>query len=342
MGRVTVKTLAEAIGVSPSTVSNAYNRPDQLSADLRTTILAKAEELGYAGPDAAGRALRRGRTNAVGVVLTSRLSYAFSDPYAVGFLTGLAEVLEQAATSITLLPITETAGEVDVSAVRQAAVDAVTTFCVGDTHPAFRLARTRQLPLVVTHISADPEVSFVAIDDVAAGALVGTHLRELGHRRIGVIVDRDTRAGSDPLSLSPDDVTCIDCSARLTGLRQELPGAELVIVSGGHNAEASGRSAAGHLLGLADRPSAIVGMSDVLCLGALTALADAGLTAPADVSLVGFDDIPAAEARGLTTVRQPIAEKGRLVGELVLDPERPDRRIVLPCELVVRSTTAEI
>ena len=55
MARITVKTLAEAVGVSPSTVSNAYNRPDQLSAHLRQRILAKADELGYTGPDAAGR-----------------------------------------------------------------------------------------------------------------------------------------------------------------------------------------------------------------------------------------------------------------------------------------------
>lgn len=83
MARVTVKTLAAAVGVSPSTISNAYNRPDQLSVELRERILATAAELGFAGPDAAGRTLRVGRADAVGVLLTERLSYAFSDPYAV-------------------------------------------------------------------------------------------------------------------------------------------------------------------------------------------------------------------------------------------------------------------
>ena len=89
MARVTAKTVAEAVGVSVATVSNAYNRPGQLSAELRARILATAEELGYAGPDAAARALRSGKTDAVGVLLTDRLSYAFSDPYAIGFLAGL-------------------------------------------------------------------------------------------------------------------------------------------------------------------------------------------------------------------------------------------------------------
>ena len=95
MARITVKTLAAAVGVSPSTVSNAYNRPDQLSAPLRQRILAKADELGYAGPDAAGRTLRVGRADAVGVLLSERLSYAFSDPYVIEFLAGLSEVAER-------------------------------------------------------------------------------------------------------------------------------------------------------------------------------------------------------------------------------------------------------
>ena len=99
MARITVKTLAAAVGVSPSTVSNAYNRPDQLSAPLRQRILAKADELGYAGPDAAGRTLRVGRADAVGVLLSERLSYAFSDPYVIEFLTGLSEVAERARRS---------------------------------------------------------------------------------------------------------------------------------------------------------------------------------------------------------------------------------------------------
>ena len=74
MARITVKTLAATLGVSPATVSNAYNRPDQLSPQLRERILATAEEFGYPGPDAAGRTLRMGRAEAVGVLLTERLS----------------------------------------------------------------------------------------------------------------------------------------------------------------------------------------------------------------------------------------------------------------------------
>src|SRR5215204_7163549 len=105
MARMTVKTLAAVLGVSPATVSNAYNHPDQLSPQLRQRILATAEELGYAGPDAAGRTLRVGRADAVGVLLSERLSYAFSDPYVIELLTGLSEVAERRAISIVLMPL---------------------------------------------------------------------------------------------------------------------------------------------------------------------------------------------------------------------------------------------
>ena len=153
MARITVKTLAAAVGVSPSTVSNAYNRPDQLSAVLRQRILAKADELGYAGPDAAGRTLRVGRADAVGVLLSERLSYAFSDPYVIELLTGLSEVAERRAISIVLMPLAADSGEHDLRSVRQASIDAMALLSMPADHPAAQLARTRGIRLVTT----DPE-----------------------------------------------------------------------------------------------------------------------------------------------------------------------------------------
>jgi DNA-binding LacI/PurR family transcriptional regulator len=339
VARVTVKTVAEAVGVSASTVSNAYNRPDQLSPELRARIFIAAEALGYAGPNAAGRMLRRGRAGAVGVLLTERLSYAFSDPYAIGFLKGLTEVVERDGTSIVLLPITLSGEEPDVTSVRQANIDALTSLCVSDTHPASRLAKARGIRLVSTAIEPDPDASWVAIDDERAGALAGAHLAELGHRRVAVIVDTNRPAGQEPIRLAAADVSCIDCSARLRGLHRASPGTELIVVSAGHNAVESGTAAAAFLLDSSRPPTAILGTSDVLALGALQALALRGLSARSDMSVCGFDDIPAAAEAGLTTIRQPIAEKGRRVGELLLDAEASDRQILLPIELVVRSST---
>ncbi len=102
--RVTLKDIARTLKVSPATVSNAYNRPDQLSPGLRARILDTARTLGYSGPDPLASSLRRGRAGAVGVVYDATLSYAFADPAASLFLGGLARALEESGQGLLLIP----------------------------------------------------------------------------------------------------------------------------------------------------------------------------------------------------------------------------------------------
>src|SRR6266545_3799627 len=275
---VTIKTVAQAVGVSPSTVSNAYNKPGQLSAALRERILAVADDLGYAGPDATARALRSGRAGSIGVLFTDRLSYAFSDPFAVAFLAGVAAEAERTATSLLLMPVSNPDDEPAAIAVRQAAIDGAVVFCVEEGHPALGTLRARDIPISSTDRADDPDARWVAIDESAAAASVGAHLARLGHRDIAVLLDTN-------------------------------------------------------------RPAAIAAFSDVLALGAIEAMRARGLTAGRDISVTGFDDVPAAEAAGLTTVRQPVAEKGRLAARQLLSPGDVDPQILLPTELIVRSST---
>jgi DNA-binding LacI/PurR family transcriptional regulator len=340
VARVTVRTLADALGVSVSTVSNAYNRPDQLSSELRARILSKADELGYAGPDPAARALRSGRADAVGVLLTEHLSYAFSDPYAIGFLTGLSEVVEQHHISIVLMPLSLHGDELDVTAVRHAKIDALTTLGLAENHPAIMVAKARGIRLVTAGVSADPTTSWVAIDDAAGGRLLAEHLKSLGHRQVAVVVHTNRPAGS-VTELSDDQIAFVDYASRLRAIR-EVFGGGVRLLSGGHNSIDSGRSAGARLLSGPDRPTAVVGLSDVLALGLLEAARALALDVPCDVSVCGFDDISAAEPAGLTTVRQPIRERGRRVGELLINPDAPKRQVLLPIELVVRGSTGPV
>jgi DNA-binding LacI/PurR family transcriptional regulator len=349
MARMTVKTLAAAVGVSPATISNAYNRPDQLSAELRERILATAKELGYPGPDAAGRILRIGRAEAVGVLLSERLSYAFSDPFAVEFLTGLSEVVEAHGISIVLMPLSartdeptdvRNADDRDLTAVRNANIDALAILSLPTDHPAAVVARARGIRLVTTDISSDPESSWVAIDDFAAGVMVGEHLARLGHRDVAVLVETNQPAGSPGRRLQEDELGFLDYAARVAGLQRALAG-QVMIISGGHNSTESGATATLWLLDHDRLPTAIVGLSDVLALGALQALASRGLSVPAEVSVCGFDDIAAAETATLTTVHQPIHEKGQHVGRLLIDPESQPRQVLLPVNLVTRATTGQ-
>ena len=335
---MTIKTVATAVGVSPATVSNAYNRPDQLSAELRERILATAAQLGYAGPDAAARALRVGRAEAVGVLLTERLSYAFSDPFAVEFLTGLSEVAEQHQVSVLLMPLSTSSAEPDTLSIQRASIDALTILCLPEQHPAEAAARARGIRFVGGDVRDGADASWVAIDDRQGGVLVGEHLAGLGHRDVAVVVETNAPAGSEVVELAPDAVTFPDYRARLRGLASVLPG-RITLVSGGHNALASGEAAARWLMARPEPPTAVVGLSDVLALGALAALQEQGHAVPAAVSVCGFDDIAAAAVQGLTTVRQPIRERGRAVGRLLVQPDATPRQVLLPISLVPRATT---
>ena len=192
--------------------------------------------------------------------------------------------------------------------------------------------------LVTTSVSDDPESSWVAIDDFGAGVMVGEHLARLDHRDIAILVETNQPAGSPGQRLDPAAMSFLDYAARVAGLRKAIPG-QILIVSGGHNSIESGATATTWLLDHDQLPTAIVGLSDVLALGALQVLANRGLSIPAEVSVCGFDDIPAAKAADLTTVHQPIRDKGQHVGRLLIDPESRPRHVLLPISLVTRGTT---
>ena len=189
--RPTLQTVADRVGVSRSTVSNAYSRPDQLSPALRDRIFEAARELGYSGPDAAARSLRSGKAGAIGLLFTAALSYAFTDPYAVQFLRGLAETAERHGTNLLLVPIPGDDEEAAVRTVRNAVVDGFCVYCVPAGHGALRAIRSRGLPLVSAEqpADADPTAMFVGIDERAAARAAAGHLARLGHRRVAIVSD---------------------------------------------------------------------------------------------------------------------------------------------------------
>lgn len=100
----TLKTVAAHLGVSTATVSNAFNRPSQLSKALRESILLECERLGYTGPSITARSLRTGKTGVIGVLLADNLAYNFTDPVATEFLAGVSKTLDEAHVNMLLLP----------------------------------------------------------------------------------------------------------------------------------------------------------------------------------------------------------------------------------------------
>jgi DNA-binding LacI/PurR family transcriptional regulator len=353
MGRATLRTVAEAVGVSRSTVSNAYSRPDQLSSDLRARILETARQLGYPGPDPTARSLRRGRAGAIGVLFTADLSNAFTDPYAVRFLRGVAQVAEGEHRGLLLVPVGTDDPQTATRTVLDAMVDGFCVYCVPDWHPCLAAIRSRGLPLVETERRPDagPEAMYVAIDEEAAAHSAGAHLLGLGHRRVGFVGDwvvaeqRTRRVAVSDLDAVASHVT----RERLRGYRRafgeaDLDPGDLTVVNAAVNGRAEGAAAAELLLDSSPRPTAIVTTTDVIALGVLDTLATRGLVAGRDVSVVGFDDIPEAAAANLTTIRQPALEKGRIAGELLLNTpaDRATRQVLLGTHLMVRGSTGPV
>jgi DNA-binding LacI/PurR family transcriptional regulator len=342
----TLQTVADAVGVSRSTVSNAYSRPDQLSLELRDRILDTARRVGYAGPNPTARSLRRGRAGAIGVLFTASLPYAFTDPYAVQFLRGLAESVQGQDTGLLLVP---QGLDDEGTAVGNAAVDGFCIFCMPDWHPSWDAIEARGLPVVSAQrrLTDGPETLFVGIDEANATRAAGRHLTQLGHRRVAIIGDHLLAGPTRQVNLAtPDDVAYYGSRERLRGyydaLREaDVDWADVTTISTDVNSKETGAAAAAYVLDQARRPTAVVAFSDVLALGVLDALAARGLRPGEDISVIGFDDIPEAARASLTTVRQPAAQRGRLSGQILLDPPKDPsgRQIVLPTELVIRDTT---
>jgi DNA-binding LacI/PurR family transcriptional regulator len=349
--RATVKEVAAEVGVSTATVSNAYNRPDQLSPELRERVFAAARKLGYAGPDPVARGLRRGRSGAVGVLYADRLSYAFADPAAVMFLEGVSQAAEEAALGLLLVPAPLREAR-DRASVGEAAVDGFVIYCLAEDDPLVDAALERRLPVVLVEQPSREEAPSVGTDDVGGARAAAKHLLELGHERLGVVsfeLGRDASGGLAGIERRRT-ATYLPSRLRLEGYAAAVEEAGLAwedvpVYEAAENVPEQGKRAAEVLLSREPRPTAILTLSDQLALGVFEAAKKRGLYIPEDLSVVGFDDVPEASRTepALTTVYQPHVEKGLLAGRMLvaqLRGEELQSPEPLPTRLVVRGSTA--
>ncbi|WP_173131672.1 LacI family DNA-binding transcriptional regulator [Kibdelosporangium persicum] len=343
----TLASLAAELGVSRTTVSNAYNRPDQLSPELRRRVLETARRLGYPGPDPVARSLRTRKAGAVGLLLTENLSYAFRDPAALGFLEGLALACEGAGQGLHLVPVNPE--REDVAAVHRAGVDGFVVYSVPDDDPHLAAVLSRPVPTVIADQPHIEGVDRVGIDDRTAITELAQKLINLGHRRIGVVCMRLARDRNDGFaSVERQQNAHFHVQrTRLGGLAAAfstvgVDWASVPVVERFDHSSAMGASAAAQLLDADSQITALICTSDILALGALAEAKRRGLRVPQDLTVTGFDGIIEAERMGLTTVRQPVLEKGKAAGRLLLSPSertRP-RSITLETEFLPGTTAA--
>jgi DNA-binding LacI/PurR family transcriptional regulator len=337
---VTLREVAAAAGVSVGTASNAFSRPDLVSAQARERVHAAAKKLGYGGPNPAARRLRTGDAGALGLIFTEDLEFAFADDAALQFLEGLADALRDRGTGLLIVPLS-TKQEEATRLVREALVGAFVVYSAPNGDPRVAAAVQRRLPVVIVDQPHDvPRVPFVGIDDRSGARSAAEHLRGLGHRRIAIVSFATTAPGNADLVFP---VTEERRAGYLEGLGNIEPEVVVCRPNSHEAAEEAGRAVLDR--DRSQRPTALLCMSDAIALGCRRVAAALDIDVPGELSIVGFDNSPVAllSTPPLATVAQPLAEKGRVATELALAAaggrKRLPRRTIMPTELLVRGTT---
>jgi LacI family transcriptional regulator len=291
-------------------------------------------ELNYR-PNALARSLRQGKTNTIGLVLPDSANPFFAE---------ISRSIEDEAFKLgysvflcnTELDTQRELFYVDVLSKKQ--VDGIIFVAAGDRTDSLDFLLRRNMPVVmIDRDMPNVEVDAVLTDNQLGGFLATRHLIELGHTRIACI--------TGPSSITPS-------AERLIGYRRALEGAGLsydedLVICGDYHSQ-SGMDITHSILKMVPRPTAIFALNDLMALGALRAAAEAGYSVPADLAVVGYDDLELAHFTNppLTTIAQPKKEVGARAVNLLVDrmsqKNRPPIRLLLAPELIVRRSTQQV
>ncbi|MBC8161652.1 MAG: LacI family DNA-binding transcriptional regulator [Roseiflexaceae bacterium] len=329
---LTIFDVARESGVSYATVSRVLNNRAYVKPQTREAVLAAMQRLGFVANQQA-RSLAGGRSRVVGL-LASELATG----YMGSILRGIDDALAEAEYDLVLYSTRrrKTREAAYVASLTRGMADGLLLVLPRNPEAYLLSLRERGFPYVlVDHQGIGAGDPAVGATNRAGGYAATRHLIELGHRRIGVI------CGDMALRCAVD---------RLAGYQDALAEAGIApdegLVVDGDFQQPAAYAAAHVLLGLPQPPTAIVAANDVSAFAVIDAASARGLRVPADLSLVGFDDIPAAQmlVPRLTTVRQPLLQMGAAAATMLLkrieQPELPPERLELPTELIVRASTA--
>ena len=331
---LTLEEIAELTGVSRSTVSRVVNEQPNVRDQVRERVWQVVQQTGYQ-PHAAARSLVTRRTHIIGTIIPEAVTKLFTDPFFPLLLFGVTETCNAHKYHLMLSLFNGPADQEELyrRIVGGGNLDGVLVASAHVDDPLFPKLLQDGVPFVLVGRHPDERVNYIDVDNVGGARMAVEHLIRLGHTRIATI--------TGPLSMAHGE-------DRLVGYRQaleahHLPVDEKLIVEGDYT-EPSGSMGAQRLLPAS--PTAIFAASDMMAVGALKALREAGLRVPDDIALVGFDDlrIAAAVEPALTTVRQPIERLGSMAVDLLLDliANSPNGqspvRMILPTQLVVRAS----
>lgn len=345
VARPRIDDVARHAGVSKTAVSFAFNQPENLNVVTRERILAAAAELGYR-PSPIARRLARQRTDQIGLVVPQSTHDIFANPFLPELVRGIGDVCDDQGIAVVIVPPVR--GSIS-RAVGSALVDGLILLGLVPNHPELDQVRRSGIPLVGLDIDDVTEWDVISVEDERGACLAAEHLRHLGHRDVAVVLIAEHAD-------SPIDVRHGISGRRLAGIRrgfgldpetdESSDGQTRLRILSTFVSDEGGRAALAAILADDEPPTAVMTMSDATAIGVLGAAHDAGLRVPEDLSIVGFDDIPAASwtTPRLTTVHQPIREKGRraahrLISAIRSGSDHQPVAEVLPTRLVVRGST---
>jgi DNA-binding LacI/PurR family transcriptional regulator len=339
--KLTLKDIAAQIGVSAATVSNAFNRPDQLSVARRMQILNRCKELGYSGPSLTARSLRTGKTGVLGVLLADNLQFNFSDPVATEFLAGIAQALDQQHINLMLLP---SCSENYISTQVDSVPDSFIIYGKPMCNDIIERLVQRGKPIVTVDFTLDAFPS-IHVDNNQACYEAAQHALRSDDDKALVLGFRLKDSHSVTFANTNDIY-----SEQESISRRRLEGYKRALIDNGTNLDCQNiwqvldpesrdfeLMLRGALRGDSP-PSVLLCMSDRIALIALKVANDLKIKIPQDLRIVGFDGIAQATSKSITTVVQPSREKGRLAAQIALGIE-PYQSVELSTELRIGSTS---
>lgn len=331
---LTLDDIAKISGVSRSTVSRVINGSPNVSDKTRRKLLELIQNIGFQ-PNLAARGLAIGRTRVLGLVIPTGVTALFSDPYFPLLIQGVASACNAQAYSVMLwLAEPEYERETISQVLYNGLVDGVIVSSMLMDDPLIeRLSESQRPFITIGRHPTNDRINFVDADNRAGAYQAVSYILHTGRRRVAIINGpRNMIAGSDRIAGYQD------------ALRERGLPLQPELTAEGDFSDKGGYLAMKGLLQLPQHPDAVFVASDAMALAAMRAIQEAGLHIPEDIAIVGFDDIPAAATSkpSLTTIRQPIQKLGNLAAEMLIEriehPEASPCRIVLPTELVIRSS----
>jgi len=306
MRGATIAEVAAEAGVGIGTVSRVLNGSPAVSDRTRRRVLEAIATLDYQ-PSAVARALSTGRTGAIGVIAPF-----FTQPSVIERLSGVSRALTSAGYELILFDVerAEQLSEFFNAGALRGRIDGLLAISLSPSKLEARRLEAARVPVVLVDRGHE-RIPSITIDDEEGGRMAAEHLLALGHRRIAFLGDEEENPfGFDSSALRREG---FEAALEAAG----CPLAPELRVRRPHGRDIA-RDAAAALLALADPPTAIFATSDVQAIGVLKAARAAGISVPERLSVLGFDDVEAAEYTSLTTIAQPLQESGALGADLLL------------------------